>query len=48
MIKLSHQNDIKVTYSNGFHVNTAVTRTDHINIDENTVTQDFVNFKKAT
>lgn len=25
---LSHTNDIKVTYTNGFHVNTALTRTD--------------------
>ncbi len=25
---LSHQDDIKVTYTNGFHVNTAVTKTD--------------------
>jgi hypothetical protein len=32
---LSHIDDIKVTYSNGFHVSTAITKTLKINVNEN-------------
>ena len=28
LIKLNHMDDVKATYTNGFHVNTAFTRTD--------------------
>ncbi len=37
---LSHTNDIKVTYTNGFHVNTALTRTDQIFLDDSPAWRD--------
>jgi hypothetical protein len=45
---LSHQDDLKVTFSNGFHVNAAITSTNRISLDENIFKQDFDNFFKAT
>jgi hypothetical protein len=45
---LSHQDDLKVTFSNGFHVNAAITATNRISLDENIYKQDYDNFFKAT
>jgi hypothetical protein len=45
--KLSHIDDVKVTYTNGFHVNTALTKSDRINVDENCLMQDYDNFFRA-
>lgn len=39
---------MKVTYSNGFHVNTSITSTARLNIDENCFRQDYENFFKAS
>lgn len=33
---LSHQQDLKVTYLNGFHVNYSITALDRVKIDANT------------
>jgi hypothetical protein len=46
--KLSHQNDMKITYNNGFHVNYAITSADRVFIDSNTFNPDYDNFFKAT
>jgi len=45
---LSHKDDLKVTFSNGFHVNAAITSTTRISLDENVFKQDYDNFFKAT
>ena len=44
---LQHFTDVKPTYTNGFHVNTAITRSDGLCIDETVLTQDFDNFLKC-
>jgi len=44
---LTHRDDQKVTYTNGFHVNHAITNTDRIPLDENAVRPDYDNFMKA-
>lgn len=44
---LTHQEDQKVTYNNGFHVNTAITSTNRITLDENCYKQDYANFFKS-
>ena len=31
--KLSHQNDMKITYNNGFHVNYAITSIDRVSVE---------------
>ena len=41
---LSHQEDVKVTYTNGFHVNTAVTRTEQVFLDETASWRDLPSF----
>jgi len=33
--KMSHQNDLKVAYDNGFHVNYAITALGRVQIDNN-------------
>lgn len=45
--QLAHQDDAKVTYTNGFHVNHAVTATHRIALDENCARPDYDNFFKA-
>lgn len=44
---ITHQDDSKVTYTNGFHVNQAVTKTSRISLDENCFRPDFTNFFKT-
>ena len=44
---LTHRDDEKVTYSNGFHVNHAVTASRRISLDENVYRPDYDNFFKA-
>lgn len=49
MFKLfSHQDDTKITYNNGFHVNHAATGTNRINLDECETKPDYTNFYKCT
>ena len=38
---LTSIDEMKITYTNGFHVNTALTKTLSINIDETSAMQDF-------
>jgi hypothetical protein len=45
---LSHQDDLKVTFTNGYHVNAAVTATQRVLIDESCYQPDYNNFFKAT
>ena len=45
--QLSHQDDSKVTYTNGFHVNSSVTATNRIPLDETPFKPDYDNFFKA-
>ena len=45
---LSHQQDLKVTYLNGFHVNYAVTNLTRANLEKNCLSPDYDNFFKAT
>jgi hypothetical protein len=45
---LSHQQDLKVTYLNGFHVNFSVTSLDRTNIDKNCLNPDYDCFFRAT
>ena len=44
---LSHRDDEKVTYTNGFHVNHSVTTTSRISLDENVYRPDYDNFFKC-
>jgi hypothetical protein len=44
---LSHLDDMKITYTNGFHVNTALTKTSRLRIDENFYSQDFDQWVRA-
>lgn len=44
---LSHQDDVKVTYTNGFHVNQAITNTGRIPLNESPFRPDYDNFFKA-
>ena len=44
---LTHRDDEKVTYTNGFHVNHAVTTSSRISLDENVYRPDYDNFFKA-
>ena len=44
---LTHRDDEKVTYTNGFHVNHAVTSTNRMSLDENPFRPDYDNFFKA-
>ena len=44
---MTHRDDQKVTYTNGFHVNHAITATNRICLDENTFRPDYDNFFKA-
>lgn len=39
--QMSHLDDVKITYTNGFHVNLSITKTRSLNIDENCLKQDF-------
>lgn len=45
---LSHQQDLKVTFDNGFHVNYALTAKERVLIDADIFQQDYDNFFKAT
>jgi hypothetical protein len=45
---LSHVDDTKITYTNGFHVNHAAISFQRINLDENPTRPDYINFFKAT
>jgi hypothetical protein len=45
---LTHQEDTKITFTNGFHINTAVTATSRISLDENCYRPDYNNFYKCT
>jgi hypothetical protein len=45
---LSHQSDLKVTYSNGFHVNFAITALDRLNLESSNFNQEYDSFFKAT
>lgn len=45
---LSHQQDLKVTYLNGFHVNYAITALDRLDIDANPYKQEYDSFFKVT
>lgn len=45
---LQHTDEYKVTYNNGFHVNTAVTSTGRISLDNNIHRQDYNSFFCAT
>ena len=44
---MSHMDDQKVTYTNGFHVNQAVTSLNRISLDENPFRPDYDNFFKC-
>ena len=44
---LTHRDDEKVTYTNGFHVNHSVTAASRISLDENVYRPDYDNFFKA-
>ena len=44
---LAHQDDQKVTFTNGFHVNQSITHTSRIALDENPFRPDYDNFFKA-
>ena len=44
---LSQRSDEKVTYTNGFHVNQAVTGLEKVYIDENQFSPDYDNFFKC-
>lgn len=43
-----HSDESKVTYNNGFHVNTAVTSTSRLSLDNNIFRQDYNSFFCAT
>lgn len=45
---LSHQQDLKVTYLNGFHVNYSVTNLQRANLERNCIMPDYDCFFKAT
>ena len=45
---LSHQQDLKVTYLNGFHVNYSITALDRTNLENNCLNPDFDSFFRAT
>jgi hypothetical protein len=45
---LSHQQDLKVTYLNGFHVNYAITALERSNLENNCMNPDYDSFFKAT
>lgn len=45
--KLSHQQDLKIAYNNGYHVNYAVTALDRMDIDANVFKQDYDSYFKA-
>ncbi|CDW82479.1 UNKNOWN [Stylonychia lemnae] len=45
---LSHVDDIKVTYTNGYHVNTALTKTQFLNLDENCTNPDFTQWARSS
>lgn len=45
---MSHQQDLKVTYLNGFHVNYAITSLDRTNLESSAIDPDYDSFFKAT
>lgn len=45
---LSHQQDLKITYSNGFHVNRAITALDRLDLEAGCYKQEYDSFFKAT
>lgn len=45
---LSHQQDLKMTYSNGFHVNRAITALDRLDLEAGCYNQEYDSFFKAT
>ena len=45
---LSHQQDMKVTFHNGFHVNYAITAKSRVPIDSSVYSADYENFFRAT
>lgn len=45
---LSHQQDLKVTFQNGFHVNYAITALDRLDIDASVFKQEYDSFFKLT
>jgi hypothetical protein len=47
IMDLSHQNDLKITHNNGFHVNRSLTGSNRIIIDSNCMHQDYDSFFKA-
>lgn len=46
--KISHQDDLKITYANGFHVNSAITSTSKIPIERSVYSVDYDSYFKAT
>lgn len=48
MQEISHKDDLKVTYTNGFHVNPALTKQGRFSIEENVYTYDYDAFFKAS
>ena len=44
---LTHTTDVKPTYTNGFHVNTALTRSDQIFLDDTSYWRDHTIFMKS-
>lgn len=45
---LSRQQDLKVTYSNGFHVNRAITALNRLDLEAGCYNQEYDSFFKAT
>ena len=45
---MSHQQDVKVTYLNGFHVNQAITALDRIDLEGTCLCPEYDSFFKAT
>lgn len=45
---MSHQQDLKLTYLNGFHVNQAITALDRINLEATSIDVEYDSFFKAT
>lgn len=48
ILALSHQQDLKVTFHNGFHVNYALTAKQRVPIDSSVYHQDYDNFFRAS
>lgn len=44
---MTRQDEAKITYTNGFHVNLALTKTSNVSLDEHVFRQDYTNFFRA-